>query len=207
MIDLGSLHISLHRPCELLWLNRAMFSYRLATASECTLRLMRLIDEPDTKTPFFGWPQITSHRRRLGRQVNHKRVQRLRQKMGLQAVDPKRHTSPAGNDHKVYPYGLGAVTITRPYQLWRAALLCPDGQGVDVSGGQYRPVQPVSVGLAAVQFAGASFAPGGPGSSAGARMSRDFQHRPGRPIHQPGRYQPLGAGGDCVQHGWPGPCA
>lgn len=66
MIDLGSLHISLHRPCELLGLNSATFSYRPTTASECTLRLMRLIEEPDTKTPFYGWPRITSHRRRLG---------------------------------------------------------------------------------------------------------------------------------------------
>lgn len=66
MIDLGSFHISLHHPCELLGLNRATFSYRPATASECTLRLMGLIDEPDTKTPFYGWPRITSHRRRLG---------------------------------------------------------------------------------------------------------------------------------------------
>jgi putative transposase len=42
--------------------------------------------------------------------------------MGLQAIDPKRHTSPAANDHKVYPSLLGAVAMTSPHQVWRADL-------------------------------------------------------------------------------------
>ena len=81
---------------------------------------MRLIDEQYTKTPFYGWPRMTAHLRRLGLQVNHKRVQRLMQKMGLQAIYPKRHTTPAADAHKVYPYLLNAVAITRPNQVWSA---------------------------------------------------------------------------------------
>ena len=44
---------------------------------------MRRIDEPYTKTPFDGWPRMTAHVRRLGLPVNHQRVQRVMQTMGL----------------------------------------------------------------------------------------------------------------------------
>ncbi len=81
---------------------------------------MRLIDEQYTKPPFYGWPRMTAHLRRLGLRVNHKRVQRLMQKMGRHALYPKPRTSPAASDAKIYPDLLGAVAITRPNQVWSA---------------------------------------------------------------------------------------
>ena len=101
MIDLDFPHISIRRQCELLGLNRSTFYYAPATASECNLRLMRLIDEQYTKTPFYGWPRMTAHVRRLGLPVNHKRVQRLMQTMGLQAIYPKPRPSTAAKDHQI----------------------------------------------------------------------------------------------------------
>lgn len=120
MIDMDLPHISIRRQCELLGLNRATFYYTPATESEWNLRLMRLIDEQYTKTPFYGWPRMTAHVRRLGLQVNHKRVQRLMQTMGLQAIYPKPRTSTAAKDHKIYPYLLNAVVLSRPNQVWSA---------------------------------------------------------------------------------------
>jgi putative transposase len=120
MIDIGALHLSIRRQCELVGLNRSTFYYTPATESEFNLRLMRLIDEQYTKTPFYGWPRMTAHLCRLGLRVNHKRVQRLMQKMGLQAIYPKPRPSIAANASKIYPYLLGAVAITRPNQVWSA---------------------------------------------------------------------------------------
>jgi putative transposase len=120
MIDMGALHLSIRHQCELVGLNRSTFYYTPAMESELNLRLMRLIDEQYTTTPFYGWPRMTAHLRRLGLRVNHKRVQRLMQKMGLQAIYPKPRTSPAANDTKIYPSLLGAVAITRPNQVWSA---------------------------------------------------------------------------------------
>ncbi len=58
------------------------------------------------------------------------RVQRLMQQMGLQAIYPKPRTSMAAPDHKIYPYLLGAVEITRPNQVWRADITyVPMSQG------------------------------------------------------------------------------
>jgi putative transposase len=79
---------------------------------------MRLIDEQYLKTPFYGWPRMTAHLRRQGHMVNHKRVQRLMRKMGLQAIYPKRRTTVPAQGHKVYPYLLRNLTITRPNQVW-----------------------------------------------------------------------------------------
>lgn len=79
---------------------------------------MRLIDEQYLRTPFYGWPRMTAYLRRQGYQVNSKRVRRLLQKMGLQAIYPKPKTSIAGKGHKIYPYLLRGLEITRPNQVW-----------------------------------------------------------------------------------------
>lgn len=79
---------------------------------------MRLIDEQYTKTPFYGWPRMTAILRRQGHRVNHKRIRRLMQLMGLQAIYPRPKTSSPGKKHKVFPYLLRGFKITRPIQVW-----------------------------------------------------------------------------------------
>jgi putative transposase len=101
-------------------LNRSTFYYTPAQESDFNLHLMRLIDEQYTKTPFYGWPRMTAYLRREGYVVNHKRVQRLMRKMDLQAIYPKRRTSVAAAGHKIYPYLLRNLAITRPNQVWSA---------------------------------------------------------------------------------------
>jgi putative transposase len=120
MIERGLLSISIRRQCELIGLNRSTLYHVPAPASASNLQLMRLIDEQYTKTPFYGWPRMTAHLRRLGLPVNHKRVQRLMRTMGLQAIYPKPRTSAVAQDHKIYPYLLGAVVVRRPNQVWSA---------------------------------------------------------------------------------------
>lgn len=50
--------------------------------------------------------------------VNRKRVARLMQLMGLEAVYPKPKLSQAGEGHKVYPYLLKEASIERVNQVW-----------------------------------------------------------------------------------------
>jgi putative transposase len=84
------------------------------------LQLMRLIDEQYLRTPFYGWPRMTAYLRREGHAVNHKRVQRLMHKMGLQAIYPKPKTSTADKAHTIYPYLLRGLEIGRPNFVWSA---------------------------------------------------------------------------------------
>jgi putative transposase len=120
MIEPAHPQLSIRRQCELVGLNRSTFYYTPAQESDLNLHLMRLIDEQYTKTPFYGWPRMTAYLRRQEYEVNHKRVQRLMQKMGLQAIYPKPRTSIAAKGHKVYPYLLRNLAITRPNQVWSA---------------------------------------------------------------------------------------
>jgi putative transposase len=81
---------------------------------------MRLLDEQYLKTPFYGYPKMTEYLRKQGYWVNPKRTTRLMNLMGLQAVGPKRQMTRNEPDHKVYPYLLRNVPITRTNQVWSA---------------------------------------------------------------------------------------
>ena len=118
MIESGHAHLSIRRQCELLGLSRSTFYYMPAEESDLNLHLMRLIDAYYTKVPFYGRRRMTAHLRYQGYEINIKRVRRLMQKMGLQAIHPKRRTSIAAKGHKVYPYLLRNLAITRPNQVW-----------------------------------------------------------------------------------------
>ena len=120
MMDRGHPEISMRRQCELIGLNRSTLYYQPAGESEYNLELMRLIDRQYTKTPFYGWPRMTAYLRRVGHEVNPKRVRRLMGLMGLQAIHPKRRTSILAPGHKLYPYLLRGLKIIRPCQVWSA---------------------------------------------------------------------------------------
>ena len=112
--------LSLRRQCELLELNRSTLYYQPAGESAFNLHLMRLIDEQYTRTPFYGWPRMTAALQRQGLVVNHKRVQRLMQQMGLQALYPKPRTTQPGPEHTIYPYLLRGLVLTQPQEVWSA---------------------------------------------------------------------------------------
>ena len=118
MIEPGHPEISIRRQCELVGLNRTSYYYKPASESPLNLELMRCIDEEYLKRPFYGWPRMTVRLRQLGYEVNHKRIQRLMQLMGLQAIHPKRRTTIAASGHRIYPYLLRGVKIVRPNQVW-----------------------------------------------------------------------------------------
>jgi putative transposase len=70
------------------------------------------------KTPFYGVCRMTAYLRRLGHEVNPKRVRRLLRTMGLEAVYPKPKLSQPNPDHKIFPYLLRGLIIDRCNQVW-----------------------------------------------------------------------------------------
>jgi putative transposase len=121
MIDTAHPTLSIRRQCELVGLNRSTFYWEPAGESPLNLQLMRLIDEEYTRAPFYGYRKMTARlNNHHGYQVNHKRTERLMQKMGLQAVYPRPRTSIADKQHKKYPYLLRGLKINRPNQVWAA---------------------------------------------------------------------------------------
>lgn len=79
---------------------------------------MRMLDEQYTLTPFYGIRRMTAWLRSLGKKVNHKRVARLLHLMGLETIYPKPRLSVPDAQHKIYPYLLRGVDISRPDQVW-----------------------------------------------------------------------------------------
>ena len=110
--------ISIARQCNLLGVNRSGFYYQPKAEDACNLALMRLIDEQYTETPFYGVPRMTNWLVRHGHVVNRKRVARLMQLMGLQAIYPKPNLSRKHSEQKIYPYLLRGVEIVAPDQVW-----------------------------------------------------------------------------------------
>ena len=110
--------ISLRRQCELLGVARSSLYYQPAGESEENLMLMRLIDEEYTRGPFYGSRRMTVWLREQGYEVNRKRVSRLMEVMGIAAVYPKPKLSQPGAGHKIYPYLLEGVEVTRANQVW-----------------------------------------------------------------------------------------
>lgn len=118
MIERDHPQISIRRQCALVGLNRSSLYYTPTQESQEDLSLMGLIDRQYTRTPFYGSRRMTAWLRREGYQVNRKRVVRLMRVMGLEAIYPRPRLSQRGGDHKVYPYLLRGVEITRPNQVW-----------------------------------------------------------------------------------------
>ena len=112
-IDSEHPNLSVARQCELLGLPRSTFYFRATGESAENLALMRRIDELYTQYPFYGC-------RRLGHLlgVDKDRIRRLMRKMGIEAIYPKKKTANRSEQHRIYPYLLRDIEISRPDQVW-----------------------------------------------------------------------------------------
>lgn len=121
-IEPANKRIPVYRQCELLGLSRSSLYYKPRGDTQYNEILMKLIDKQYVETPFYGIDKMTEYLCRQGCQVNHKRIRRLMRQMGLEAVYPrrKRGLSISDRQHKIYPYLLSGVAITRPDQVWSA---------------------------------------------------------------------------------------
>jgi putative transposase len=104
----------------LLGINRSGLYYQPKGISEEDLTLMKLIDHQYLATPFYGSRKIAAWLKSQGYHVNRKRARRLMQLMGLKAIYRRPRTSQPAPGHKIYPYLLGGMKITRPNQAWAA---------------------------------------------------------------------------------------
>jgi len=112
--------LSLRWQCEILGLPRASWYYSPVPIDKWEIHLMHLIDEQFTLMPYYGVPRMTAHLKRQGEAVGEKRVRRLMRQMGLYAIYPKPKTSRSHPEHKIFPYLLREVEVTRPNQVWAA---------------------------------------------------------------------------------------
>jgi len=124
--------ISIKRQCELVGLNRSCFYYeRKPIVSMEEKIIMDYIDRVYTDIPFYGVPRMTrevnerlENELKEGREtgvilpINHKRIYRLMQIIGIQALRPKKNLSIPDKNHRIFPYLLTDLMITHPNHVW-----------------------------------------------------------------------------------------
>jgi len=118
-VDFNHPTISVKRQCELLGVNRSTVYYKPKGDSSEDTDLMRYIDQEYTDMPFYGSRKIAKAlTRKLGVLIGRKRVRRLMDLMGIQAIYSKPRTTIPHPAHKKYPYLLRDVEINRVGQVW-----------------------------------------------------------------------------------------
>jgi putative transposase len=117
-VERGHPDLSVRRQCELLGVNRAGLYYEPVGESQENLLLLRLLDEQYTRAPFYGSRRMTEWLASVGHEVNRKRVSRLMELLGIEAVYPKPKLSQPGEWRRIYPYLLRGTTVERVNQVW-----------------------------------------------------------------------------------------
>lgn len=83
-IDFDNPDLSIRQQCRLLGLHRSNAYYEPTPETVFNLQLMRLMDEEHLLRPAKGSRQMVDFLKRLGHDVNRKRIQRLMRKMGIE---------------------------------------------------------------------------------------------------------------------------
>jgi putative transposase len=108
------------RHCQLLKLARSTAYYQPRSVSDTALALMRRIDELHLQYPFAGARMLRDILRREGHGVGRRHVATLMRRMGITAIYRMPRTSQRHPAHRIYPYLLRQLTITRPNHVWAA---------------------------------------------------------------------------------------
>ena len=106
------------KQAEAVGISRASVYYVPRPISAADLALMRRIDELHLKHPFMGARQLKRELVKEGIDVGRCHIRTLMQRLDIQAQCPQPGTSKPAPGHKIYPYLLRHMAITRAKQVW-----------------------------------------------------------------------------------------
>lgn len=109
--------LSVKRQAALLGISRGSVYYLPREVPETDLALMRRIDELHLDYPFAGSRMLRDLLAGEGWHVGRLHVSTLMKRMGIEALYRKPNTSKPEPGHKVYPYLLRKLAVTRPNQV------------------------------------------------------------------------------------------
>jgi putative transposase len=110
--------LSVSRQAKALGLSRGSVYYLPRPTSDADLALMRRIDELHLEYPFAGSRMLKGLLQAEGHEVGRLHVSTLMKKMAIAALYRRPNTSKPAPGHKVYPYLLRNLAVTRPNQVW-----------------------------------------------------------------------------------------
>src|ERR1700745_2923196 len=118
MVECMNPALPISQQCRLLALPPRSVVPKPAEVDAQDLAIMALIDRHYLARPYYGSRRMAAWLATQGHHVNRKRVQRLMRLLGLAAIYQRPNTSQPAVAHKIYPYLLGGIAITRVNQIW-----------------------------------------------------------------------------------------
>jgi putative transposase len=110
--------LPIQKQAEALKISRSSVYYRARPVSESDLWLMRQIDELHLNYPFAGSRMLRDLLAHPGLEAGRRHIRTLMRKMGIEAIYRRPNTSKPAPGHRIYPYLLRGLGITRPNQVW-----------------------------------------------------------------------------------------
>jgi putative transposase len=117
MIDRGHA-LSVSKQAEAVGVARSTVYYLPRPVPAADLALMRQIDELHLEFPFAGARMLSRLLAARGSKAGRRHVRTLMQRMGIAALYRHPRTTKPEPGHKVYPYLLRGLEVTRPNQVW-----------------------------------------------------------------------------------------
>src|SRR6195952_5528596 len=117
MIDRGH-DLSITKQAEVLKISRGSVYYLPRPVSEADLAIMRRLDRLHLEFPFAGARMLRGLLSVDGCQIGRRHVKTLMRRMGMEALYRRPRTTKPEPGHKIYPYLLRAMAVTRPNQVW-----------------------------------------------------------------------------------------
>jgi putative transposase len=110
--------LSLVKQAQAVGISRASVYYVPRPISVADLALMRRLDELHLQHPFMGARQLKRELLKEGIDVGRCHIRTLMQRLDIAAQCPQPGTSKPAPGHKIYPYLLRGIAITRANQAW-----------------------------------------------------------------------------------------
>jgi putative transposase len=117
MIDRGH-HLPISKQAEVLRISRGSVYYLPRPVPEADLAIMRRLDRLHLEFPFAGSRMLRGLLVAEGSQIGRRHVKTLMQRMGIEALYRRPRTTKPEPGHKIYPYLLRDMAVTRPNQVW-----------------------------------------------------------------------------------------
>jgi putative transposase len=111
-------NLPITQQAEILQISRSTVYYEPRPVSVADLWLMRQIDELHLNYPFAGSRMLRDLLRQKGLEVGRRHIKTLMRRMGVEAIYRRPNTSKPAPGHRIYPYLLRGLAITRPNQVW-----------------------------------------------------------------------------------------
>jgi putative transposase len=106
------------RQAKALSISRGSVYYLPRPVSEADLAIMRRLDRLHLEFPFAGARMLKGLLSADGCQIGRRHVKTLMRRMGIEALYRRPRTTKPEPGHKIYPYLLRGMEITRPNQVW-----------------------------------------------------------------------------------------